>query len=163
MGIIDKVTALLPKRKERQDVAPNRAAALALRNDFDQWLERVFDDTWTRTGSGHFGFAPSAEIRETDQELIVKLDVPGLDRDDLDIAITPDALIIRGAKREVKEDQRKDSYVAEARYGEFSRTIPLPSGVDVDGADARVKNGVVIVKFPKVTTRSGSRRIPISA
>ncbi|HEX7780401.1 MAG TPA: molecular chaperone DnaK, partial [Vicinamibacterales bacterium] len=108
-------------------------------------------------GSGHFGFAPSAEIRETDKELIVRLDVPGLDRDDLDIAITPDALIIRGAKREVKEDQRKDFHVTEARYGEFSRTVPLPSGVDVDRAEARVKNGVVIVKLPK------ARRAPAHA
>ena len=160
MGIIDKVAAVLPWRGERQD--PARAEVLALRNDFDRWLEPFFEDTRRLFPEiADFAWTPSADVRETDRELIVTAEVPGLDRDDLDLSITPHGLTIRGEKREEAETRRKDYQVVERRYGSFVRTVPLPPGLDLDRADARVKRGVLTVKIPKTAAFSTMRRIPI--
>ena len=87
MGIIDKVAAVLPWRGERHD--PARADVLALRNDFDRWLEPFFEETrHLFPEMTDFAWTPSAGVQETDQELIVTAEVPGLDRDDLDLSIT---------------------------------------------------------------------------
>ena len=101
------------------------------------------------------------DVQETDNELTLTAEVPGLDRDDLKLTITPEGLTIRGEKREESEDRRKDGVVAQSRYERFVRSVPLPPGLDVDRAEARVKNGVLTVRFPKVDARPGARRIPI--
>ena len=162
MGIIAKVAAVLPGRGERHE--PPRADVLALRDDFERWLEPYFDDTrhllpvlpdlrWT----------PSADMQETDDELIATMEVPGLDGDDLDVRLTPQSLIVRGEKREEKEAKRKGYELVERRYGSFVRSVPLPPGLDLDRADARVKRGVLTVTIPKAATFAGMRRIPIKA
>ena len=70
--------------------------------------------------------------------------------------------VIRGEKREEKEDARGDFYVSERRYGSFARTVPLPDGIDIDRANARVERGVLTVRCPKLETRKDSRRrIPV--
>ena len=159
MGIIDKVSALLPRRGERKESA--HAGSLALHDDLDRWRPRLFEEPWELSAIGASRWLPSADVHETDNELIVTAEVPGLDRNDLDLRITPEGLTIRGEKREESEDKRKGFYVAECRYGSFVRTVPLPPGLDVDRAKARVKNGVLTVRFPKVDARPGTRRVPI--
>ena len=159
MGIIDKVASVLPWR-ERRD--PVRDDVLALRRDVDRWLEPFFGDTRTLFPDiADFAWTPSADVRETDRELIVTAEVPGLDRDDLDLSITPQGLTIRGEKREEAETRRKDYQFVERRYGSFLRTVPLPPGLDLDRAEARVKRGVLTVKIPKTGAFSTMRRIPI--
>jgi HSP20 family protein len=151
MGIMDRVTALLPRREEREDAAPVRAEMLALRDDFDDWFESFFQ--WT----------PATSLHETDDEVVVMVEVPGLDREDLQLSITPDGLVVRGEKRDATQDRRKDLHVSEVRYGSFSRIVPLPPGLDAERAQARVKNGVLTVTFPKSREPSGARRIPIKS
>ena len=170
MGVIDKVTdkvtSLLPARRGRQDHAselpPVGAEVLALRDNLDRWLERFFEEPWGFPTLGDFQVLPSADVDETDREVVVTAEVPGLDKNNIELSITPDGLIIRGEKREETEDKRKNLYVAERRYGSFVRTIPLPDGIDLDRAKARVERGVLTVTFPKVETRAEQRRIPIS-
>ena len=159
MGIIDKVASVLPWR-ERRD--PGREDVLALRRDADRWLEPFFEDTRHLFPEiTDFAWTPSADVRETDRELIVTAEVPGLDRDDLDLSITPQGLTIRGEKREEAETRRKDYQFVERRYGSFLRKVPLPPGLDLDRAEARVKRGVLTVKIPKTGAFSTMRRIPI--
>jgi HSP20 family protein len=165
MGIIDKVTALLPRRSElrrserREMQPPGQAQAAMFREDLDRWLQRVFEDPW---GAGGLEGAPTLNVRETDDEVIVTVEVPGLERDDLDLSISPGGLTIRGQKRTEREEKGKDFYASESRYGSFVHTVPLPPGLDVDRATARVKNGVLTVSFPKVAARAGAHRIPIT-
>jgi HSP20 family protein len=87
--------------------------------------------------------------------VVVTLEVPGLDRDDLDITVTRDGLLIRGEKREEHEDKRRDFYLAERRYQSFARPVPLPPGLDLDHAEARVKHGVLRIRVPKAAARPG--------
>ena len=169
MGILDKVSSLLPWRgerheswrDERHEPSSSRSDAVALRDDMDRWLESLLADPWSRSAMGGFRWMPSVDVRETDKELIVTAEVPGLDVRDLELSVSRDGLTIRGAKREEKQDKRNDYYVAETHYGSFVRTVPLPPGLDVDQAEARVERGVLTVRFPKVDARPGSSRIPI--
>ena len=106
---------------------------------------------------------PSSTLHETDREVVVTAEVPGLDKADIDLTITPGGLVIRGEKREETEDSRKDFYVSERRYGKFVRSIPLPDGIDVERANARVDRGVLTVRFPKLETgREKPRRLSIT-
>ena len=91
---------------------------------------------------------------------MVRAEVPGLDEQDLDLRATPQGLVIRGEKREERKDKKRD--VVEWRYGSFVQTVPLPPGVDLDKAEAKVKNGVLSVKFPKAGSGNGARRIPVA-
>jgi HSP20 family protein len=161
MGIIDKVTALLPARGGQSDRAGAAFDALGLRDDLDRWVQRFFDEPWG-LDVAKFPGMPVPEVRETENELIVQLEVPGLDRDDLDLEIAPNGLTIRGERREEKRDRRNDALVSEVRYGRFVETVPLPPGVDLERAEARVERGVLTVKFPKTESRPGTRRIPVT-
>jgi HSP20 family molecular chaperone IbpA len=170
-------------------VGPTLAAlwadALSLRDDLDRWLQGLLEAPAGAAGPGELGWIPSVNVHETDDEMVVQVEVPGLDPADLDLMVTAGGLIIRGEKREVREerppgvrvtpeglivrgdtrgsrdDRRRGVYIAECRYGSFVRTVPLPPGIDVDRAEARVANGVLTVRFPRVGTRPGMRRIPI--
>jgi HSP20 family protein len=163
MGIMDKVTSILPWRGDREESQPARPDALAFRDDLDRWLGQLF------TAPVGFGetdapqWAPAVNVHETDKELVVTAEIPGLDRKDVELAVGPQGLIIRGEKREEREDRRRDYHVVESRYGSFVRTVPLPAGLTLDRAEAQVKNGVLTVRFPKATGAHGSRRVPIRA
>jgi len=162
MGIIDKVAAVLPWRGERQE--PQRADVLTLRDDFERWLEPFVGDTrHLLQVMPDFSWTPSTDMQETDDKLIVTMEVPGLDGDDLDLRLTPHGLTIHGEKREAKEAKRNGYELLERRYGSFVRTVPLPPGLDLDRAEARVKRGVLTVTIPKAAAFAGMRRIPIKA
>ena len=172
MGVIDKVTekvtALMPSRRDRRepnnDLPPVGAEVLALRDNLDRWLERFFEEPWGFRAIGDLQLMPTSSVHETDREVVVTAELPGLDKADIDLTITPRGLlVIRGEKREETEDSRKDFYVSERRYGRFVRSIPLPEGIDVERANARVERGVLTVRFPKLQTRTErSRRLSIT-
>ena len=161
MGIMDKVTSLLPRLRSHRSEPPAPTDSGALRDDFDRWLQRLSDEPWGFPAVSERGWVPSADVHETDDEVVVTVEVPGLDSDDIDLMITPQGLTIRGEKREERDEKRTGFYVAECRYGTFVRTVPLPSGLDLERAEARVSNGVLTVRFPKRTARPGGRRIQI--
>lgn len=183
MSIIDKVEALLPWRRDRQeqrdrqepwrrdryDLAPARfeslgfrePTGLAFRDDLDRWLQRLVDEPFGLAGLASFATTPHVEMRETDDEVAVTVEVPGVDRDHLDLAIRAEGLVVRGEAREDRKDERHDYRVVESRYGSFVRTVPLPPGLDLDSAKASLKDGVLTVRFTKADTRPGMRRIPV--
>jgi HSP20 family protein len=163
MGIFDKVTAFLPGRSEPREMQPHgQAEAATLREDLDRWLQRVLEDPWGASRTGRLEAAPTLTVRETDDEVIVSAEVPGLEPDDLDLSISPAGLTIRGQKRAEREEKGKGFYASESRYSSFVHTVPLPPGLEVDRATARVRNGVLTVTFPKVAARAGAHRIPIT-
>ncbi|HYS15651.1 MAG TPA: Hsp20/alpha crystallin family protein [Candidatus Binatia bacterium] len=177
MSIIDKVGALLPWRRERREPGPARGEALALRepagfglrepgglafrDDLDRWLQRLVEEPWGGPGLTPFASTPPVDMHETDDEVVVTVEVPGLNRDDLDLMISSEGLVIRGEKREERKDRRDDYQLVQSRYGSFVRTVPLPPGLDLDRPQARIKDGVLTVRFSKVDARPGMRRVPI--
>lgn len=169
MGVIDKVTetvsSLLPSRRDREEsrheLPPVGSEVLALRDNLDRWLERFFEEPWGLRGIGDFEVLPSTNVHETDKEIIVSAEVPGMDRENLELTISGGNLVIRGEKVEEKEDERRDVRMSERRYGSFVRTVPLPEHIDLERAEARVNRGVLTVRFPKLGDYREARRIPI--
>jgi HSP20 family protein len=94
-------------------------------------------------------FAPRFEVKETKNAYVFHADLPGIDDKDLDITMTGNRLTISG-KREAATHAEDDRFYAyERSYGSFTRAFTLPEGVDVDGADADLKNGVLTISIPK--------------
>lgn len=159
MGIIDRITSMTPRRR---DYIEPRSQAQMLRDEFDRWLQAVSQD-WGRMTSwaGSWRWMPATDVHENDRELVVTAEVPGLEREDLKLTLAPEGLVIRGERHEEKEDRRRGVLMSELHYGSFVRTVPLPSGLDLDAAEAHVEKGVLTVSFPKKAGASKGRRIPI--
>jgi HSP20 family protein len=162
MGIMDKVTALVPGRGRRQESSPAAFEALALRDDLDRWIQRFFEESGP-LGIADFPGGQFPEVHETDKELLVKMEVPGLDREDLELTLNDSELTISGHRREDKHQKREGSAVAESTYRYLVQTVPLPPGIDPDSAEARVERGVLTVRFPKTGAHSSVRRVPVTA
>lgn len=94
-------------------------------------------------------YAPAAEIEETQEAVLLKLEVPGLEAKDLDIEVTAEAVSIKGERREETKTEEKGVTRSEFRYGSFQRVIPLPSRVQNDKVEAEYKNGILHLNLPK--------------
>jgi HSP20 family protein len=94
-------------------------------------------------------FAPHIDISESDKDITVSAELPGMDEKNIEVSLSDDMLTIKGEKKEEKEDKGKDYYRKERSYGSFSRTIPLRVEVQADKVDATFKKGVLTVTLPK--------------
>ncbi len=137
---------------------------LSLRHEMD----RIFDDFFRgfsamepfadRTGA----FAPRLDVTETDKELKVRAELPGMDEKDVEVTLTPGTLTIRGEKKEEHEEKNGTYYRMERSFGSFSRSIPLPREVDQDKVSAAFKKGILTITLPKSgDTEERSRKIPV--
>ena len=132
-------------------------------------MNRLFDDIWrgfgtsARFGSplmeGRFGW-PRIELNETDKELTVSAELPGLTEKDVQVEITDGVLSIRGERRAERNDEGR--YFTERFYGSFERQIPLDN-VEQDKVKADFRNGLLTVTLPKSARKSENiKRIPIN-
>ena len=147
----------------------------SLMRRFSEQMDRLFGDLSFGGGlASEFGrefgrladlegsmWLPQVESFERDGKLIVRADLPGLSKDDINVDITDDAIKIRGERRQEKEEDEEGYYRSERRYGSFYREILLPSGVNRDEAKASFNNGVLEITMPAAARQSGSRRIEI--
>ncbi len=116
---------------------------------FDDFF-KGFDFATLGREQEHFGiFSPSIDIKESDKEVSIKAELPGVDEKEIEVSLTDDALTIKGEKKEEKEEKSKNYYRMERSYGSFSRTVPLPTGIDSQKADAVFKKGVLTITVPK--------------
>jgi HSP20 family protein len=116
-------------------------------------MERVFDELgrwrWPSWMEEEGTFMPAIEVGETDDEVVVKAQVPGMKREDLQVELLDGSLTIKGEAKEEKEEKKKSYYRREFSYGQFARSIALPSGVDTSEASAELRDGVLNVHVPK--------------
>lgn len=124
----------------------------SLQHEMNQLFDRFFEGfpfepfDWS---GGFASFRPRIDVSETDTEVTVSAELPGVDEDDIDVSVRGDALTISGERREEKEEHDRDYYRREQLYGNFQRTIPLPNGIDTDHVSAAFKRGVLTVHLPK--------------
>ncbi len=93
----------------------------------------------------------AADVQDKGEELVVRLEVPGMEADDFDIAVVDDTLLVRGEKRLQREQTEGDYHIRECAYGAFQRAVPLPVAVDQDKAKARYKRGILSITLPKAS------------
>jgi len=129
-----------------------------------QEVNRLFDSVWhgdldVGTLFGR-GWAPALDVAETDEAVIVKAEVPGIDAKDLEVTLTGGVLTIKGEKRDDTEERTERQHRVERTYGAFSRSIDVPQEVDPDQVKAECKDGVLTVTLLKKPEAKG-RQIEI--
>jgi HSP20 family protein len=129
-------------------------------------IERLFDD-FTRNLSvagpqGQSTLMPRMDVSETDKQIVITTELPGLERKDVDISIEDDVLTIRGEKKveEEKKDEKENYHVSERSYGMFYRAIQLPPGIDPRSIQATMSKGVLKITIPK-PARSEAQKIEV--
>jgi HSP20 family protein len=93
--------------------------------------------------------APKIDVSETDNEIQITAEMPGIDQNDVEVLLEDDRLIIRGEKKEEREDKDRNYHVRERVQGAFSRTLPLPFAPDPNQVKAEFRNGVMTITIPK--------------
>jgi HSP20 family protein len=105
-------------------------------------------------------WAPSLDVSETKNSIIVKAELPGMDAKDLDISLTDDVLTVKGEKKQEKEEEDENYHRIERSYGSFSRSVRLPSEVQSDKIEANYKNGILKIALPK-SEKAKSKEVKI--
>ncbi len=119
---------------------------------FDRFTESKWDE-WPALGE----WAPSLDLKETKDSLVVKAEVPGMDPKDIEISLQENLLTIKGEKKREKEQKDEHYHRVERSYGAFTRSVTLPVGVDASKVDATFKNGLLTVMLPKTPASKGTR------
>jgi HSP20 family protein len=112
-------------------------------------MDRVFDD-FGRGWRGEAELTFPVDLSETENEVVVKAALPGITPEDVDISVSEGVLTVKGESKFEQKTEKENYYRQEIRYGSFSRSIPLPSRVNHEQADAEFKDGVLTVTLPKV-------------
>jgi len=126
----------------------------------------LFDELTNSVGmpgnGGVTSLLPSIDVSENDKEITVTVEMPGLERKDIDISLENDILTIRGEKKmeAEKDDKSRNVHLAERSYGVFYRALQLPPGVDPSSVQASMQNGVLRITIPK-PARSQAKKIEV--
>jgi HSP20 family protein len=134
-------------------------------------VDRVFD-TFLGRGFSRFpmlsraeesgALAPSIDMRETETELVVEVELPGMDDKDVSVTLNNGVLTLKGEKKSEREEKKDDYHLRERSYGSFQRSFQVADSIDSDKATAVFEKGVLKVTLPKRSEAVGAeRRIPI--
>jgi HSP20 family protein len=120
------------------------------RSEMDRLLETfLFGKPKARGFAVQEEWQPPIDVAETESELIVNVEIPGVDPRDIDVSLTGDTLFVKGEKKPETEEKAEDYHLLERNYGTFARSIHLPVEVQNDNISASYKNGVLTVVLPK--------------
>ncbi|MBC7360089.1 HSP20 family protein [Desulfacinum infernum DSM 9756] len=125
-----------------------RESLLAWPRAFD-WMDRFFDEMLPSVWGDERPIVPAFDISETDDKIVVKADLPGVDVKDLDISIANNVLTVKGEKKQEKEEKGESYHRIERRFGSFARSITLPVDVKAEGVEAVYRDGVLRIEIPK--------------
>jgi HSP20 family protein len=153
-------------------VTPVRRPATDLLRSLTEEMDRIFGDFGLRHRRPLAFLAPErqdvmwfpdVEVAEREGKLLVRVDLPGMAREDIKVQITDETLTIEGERKHAEEKEEKGYYRSERSYGCFSRTIALPEGADATTAKAEFKNGVleVALAVPKAAP-TAARKLEIA-
>ena len=146
------------KEKETKAVAPRRPFM-----DLSRWerdMERMMEDffgrrtrpwwpeRWFRT-EGMELTTPAVDLYEEKDDIVVKAELPGIDKNNIEVNLTDHTLTIKGEKKKEEEVKEENYYRSERSYGSFLRTLELPKDVHADKVKASFKNGILEVRIPK--------------
>jgi HSP20 family protein len=133
----------------------------SLRQEMDRLFDRFFEartDELPALGE----WAPSMDVSETKDAVVVKVEVPGMESKDLEVTLQENTLLVKGEKKQEKEEKDERYHRVERSYGAFVRSVRLPVGVEGAKVDAKFKNGLLTVTLPK-TAAAKATPIPVKA
>lgn len=138
----------IKKRGEGEDKGVVEETYNGLQQRMGRLFEKIVDlalERQARMGS----FVPRVDLVETDEQIEVSAEVPGMNEDEIEISLNPDALFIKGEKKAAREENHKGARYLERSYGSFFRRIELPQEVDTELVDAVISRGVLRLTLHK--------------
>ena len=182
----EKVKDIIPKRKKTDQLPVRVEKYPALHSEslgrpfveLQRATNLLFDDFFREFGfsGGRWGESlsltqdvfssrwPSVDMSETDDEILITAELPGVNKDDLEVSVSEGKVTIRGEKKEQEEDKGKDYYRLERSYGAYQRSFFLPCEIDEDKVDASFKHGVLDIKLPKTdAAQKRIKKIPVKS
>ncbi|MDH4275703.1 MAG: Hsp20/alpha crystallin family protein [Gammaproteobacteria bacterium] len=146
------------KKQPLQKTEPMRALSPFEEMDrmFDQFMRRGWMRPWRMEWPGFSDLAlpemklPKVDVVDREAEIVIKAEVPGVEKKDLDISVSEDTVTIKGATRREEKEEKGDYYRREISSGAFLRTVVLPTTVDSSRAKANFRDGILELTLPKV-------------
>ena len=149
------------------EIMPWRSSQMSPLSSLQSEMNRMFEDFFNQP----FGFSiqrarpqavvPALDVKEDENSIVVTAELPGIERNDVEISVQEDMLEIRGQKCEESKRDEENYHVVERSYGAFSRRIMLPAEVDSEQAEATMQNGVLTLRLPKAGPKAGKKTISI--
>lgn len=112
-------------------------------------MSHLFDEAFTPTSMIRTMDAPSVDLYQTDDDIVVCASLPGMKADDVQISVTGEMLTIKGEFKEKQDKKDKSYHLREQRFGSFERTVGLPGQVQADKANAEFEDGILTITLPK--------------
>lgn len=132
-----------------------RSPALRTPTDLDDIFRAFFEGLPGWPADAAVGqFSPSIDVKDDEKEITITAELPGLEKDAIDVQVRGDELVLRGEKREEKSEENGNWVRKEIISGSFMRRVTLPSEVDVEHANAKMDKGVLTIRFPKTGSKT---------
>lgn len=128
-----------------------RTRQLRPMNEWQDFMNEFFGTPmmWRRTPGENMAWAPTADIYEQEDSYIIRAELPGVKKEDIEVSVTGDTLTIKGERNPAEDIGEEQYQCSEICYGSFSRLITLPSAIDADKVEATYENGVMEIRVPK--------------
>jgi HSP20 family protein len=123
--------------------------------DFGFGPHRAMSPFWRTAGAGMW--APEVEVYQKNDQLFIKADLPGLEKNDVSVDVMENSVTIQGERKSEREEEHEGLFRSERSYGSFRRVIPLPEGALTDQAKASFRNGVLEITMPAPPASRGRR------
>lgn len=132
---------------------------------FSNWFDDFFNERFPSLDVGFFGKSgyPKVDVIDEDNQITIKAEVPGLNKDQVSVFIDDDVLQIKGEKKEETEDKNKRYVHRELKHSSFCRSFSLGDNVDKESADAKFENGILSITLKKTvpTPKAEARKVEI--
>jgi HSP20 family protein len=122
---------------------------LSMQREMDRLIRRLGFGTTPESEVETFAWMPRIDVKTSGDDMVVYAELPGLDRDDIDVEVTDGVLTIKGERKSEKESEKEGWLIRERSYGAFQRSLVLPEGVNPEAIRADYKDGVLEVHVPK--------------
>jgi HSP20 family protein len=132
---------------------------LEIQDSFDRLFNEFMNLKMTN-GIKDLPFSPSCELTEQDNNYVLKFDLPGISKENVQVVADNDNLIVRAERKEEKKSETKKKFFSEVYYGSYARSFTMPGPIDDKQIDAKFDNGVLTIKVPK-SESSNAKRIAI--
>lgn len=128
-------------------------------------MNKLFEESLLQTGKERHdisiaGWSPSVDVMESDEEIVLKAELPGIELKDVEVLIKDNMLTLRGERKFEKEEKKENYHRIERSYGAFQRSFTLPATVEQEKVKAKMKDGVLEVRLPKAKEEK-SKKIEI--
>ena len=134
----------------------------SLQTEMNRLFNAAFDTSSPGSGTSNRRWTPAMDLLETDEQFVLRADLPGMTEADVSVELEDNVLTVSGERKTEREEQREGFYRMERAFGSFSRSLTLPKGVDAEAVNAQFDRGVLEVRIPKPEQRK-PRRISIGA